>query len=498
MKIVPYKKRKNIEIYFVLYLAALILLIPGKESDKTPHTDEFGSPLFQLDFIVKAEKASMNFLISMDSSGMKLVSADSINTVFYTGNVENVRYEFIVEDLLHRNKLVLTSNENNSTKFFKVINDDKEQAAKFFWYPSLSDMSNKSYLVNVIATAVGKSGKNKGSELKSVTQFALNITFSNQKNDYLVLQNMQNDSMLTNIEQPANTNSQLIVQTGNIIMLPQQDVIRTIAYGRWQNIINVNGLNPKTDLLRQPVLTVMKTAEDDRAGTAYIKGYSEDWITIEGIAPSYGSMKVKLQLTRKYDSQEKSIEFMIENQRLGEPKFANVIYPGINYKIEPNLPLLTMQSTKAILRTSDGKSVLYSSNEGAPFWFSPSTNDTGKILELIRYIDNNQVGQKYSIKVSGYPLPLITKVAEIEKNNKLRIFTTSYGIYNNDENIVTRLEVLEGNIKVREIIGLKSTDSNKNQHQQVFEITNVNNNPLVFKIRAVTINGSKSSILDYP
>ena len=498
MKVVPYKKRKIIEIYFILYLAALILLIPGKESDKSPNTDEFGSPMFQLDFIVKAEKSTLNFLITTDSSGLKLVNADSINTIFYTGSVEDVKYEFIVEDLLQRNKLVLTSDANNSTKFFKVINNDNEQSASFYWYPSLSDLRNRSYLVNVIATAIGKTGKNKGNELKSTTQFSLNVTFSNQKQDFALL---QSDTMPI-IVNPANNqtinNNQMIMQTGNIIMLPQQDLIKTIAYGRWQNIINISGLNPKTDLLRQPNLSVVKTADEDRAGTAYIKGYSEDWIAIEGIAPSFGSMKVKLQVTRKFDAQEKSIEFSVENQRLGEPKFANVMYPGINYKIEPNLPLLTLQSTKAVLRTIDGKNILYSSNEGMPFWFSPSINDTGKVLELLRFIDNNQIGQKYTIKVSGYPIPAINRVAEVEKN-KLRIFTTSYGTYNNDENIISRIEIIEGNIKVREIIGLKSTDNSKNQHQQVFEIVSgMAGSSLNFKIRAVALNGAKSQIFNYP
>ncbi len=104
MKVIPYKKRRNVEIYFVLYLAALILLIPGKESDKTAQTDEFGSPLYQLDFNLKAEKSTLNYVFFVDSLGIHLENADSVNYIFHTGDVEDVRYEFIVEDLLRRNK----------------------------------------------------------------------------------------------------------------------------------------------------------------------------------------------------------------------------------------------------------------------------------------------------------------------------------------------------------------------------------------------------------
>ncbi len=497
MKVVPYKKRKVIEIYFVLYLAALILLIPGKESDKNAFTDEYGSPLFQLDFNLKAEKSTLNYVYSVDSMGVHIEKADSVNLIFHTGDVTNIRYEFIVEDLLRRNKLILSSINNSTSKFFRIEKIDNEQTAKFFWQPSFNDLSNKSYLVRVIATAIGRSGKNQGKEIRSSTQFSMNITIANQNTNLLTVQNSANDSLLISNNSQF-SNQPFFVQTGNIILIPQQDIIKTIAYSRWQNIINVSGLNPKTDLLKQPTISLSKSADDDKVGNAVIKNYTENWIAIEGVAPAYGSMKVKLQLTRKYDGQEKSIEFKIENQLLGEPKFSNTMYPGINYKFEPNLPLLTLQSTKAILRTNDGKNILYSSNEGTPFWFTPSINDTGKFLEFIRYIDNNEVGQKYSIKIISFPNPVINRVSEIEKN-KVRIYTTSYGIYNGSENIITKIEIVDGNIKAREIIGQKVTQNDKMQHQQVFEIINTNpNSTFSFKIRAISSNGTKSSLVNYP
>jgi len=97
-----------------------------------------------------------------------------------------------------------------------------------------------------------------------------------------------------------------------------------------------------------------------------------------------------------------------------------------------------------------------------------------------------------------YPNPEIVRVSETAKNT-VRIFTNCYGIVKNRENYISSIDVLSGNVKVREIIGAQKNDEGTFLFKQVFELTPSNSSSeFSFKIRAIASNGQKSEIFSYP
>jgi hypothetical protein len=499
--IVNYNRKKRIiEIYFVLYLAAIILLIPAKKDNQINNNFNNGEKVFQLPFSLKSEKTALNALFNVDSSGIKIISIDSLNTIYYTGNVRNVKFEFIVEDKTFRQNYVINNENKVQSKFFQFDENTDNQSATFKWLPLLNEIKNRTFLVTVTAKAISKDSATFGSILEDKLQFGINISFITGEKDLQLIANSGNNS-INNQNNTVNVNqisqNQVITQSSNVFLIPREEVVKSIAYSKWENEITIIGLTPK-DLRKQPDIKIEREPKQNIGGTAKILGFTDNTVKLGGEAPGYGSMKIIITMVRHSDGYETSREFKVTTELIDEPKFESVMYPGIKYLIEPKMPILSNQKIIVNLSGMDGKIYAASPNGGA-FSFTPSLIDTGKTLYLTRLVDGNLFGQKYTIRINYYPKPEITRVAE-QSINVVRIYTNSFGLYNNSENLISKIEIIEGNIKWREIIGAQQAPDNKQLiYKQVFEIIpSDNSKTLRFKIRVVSDNGLISEIVNFP
>lgn len=484
------RKKRVIEIYFVLYLAALILLIPGREKlENNENTN-----IFQIPFSIKLEKQSLNAQYVIDSAGIKAVKLDTMNNIFYTGNVKDIEYKFIIEDLQSRQNVTLEKTENTQNQVFSFKYSEDNKNALFKWNPNVNDRRSKSFVVTVIANAISEDSISYGKIVEDKLKFNVNLNIDYARDMQLVSQNQVPNAQNTTIE----SQSPVIQNLGNILLMPREEVIQTIAYNDWENEITIFGLNPATDLRKQPVIQILREPNDKIGGTAKIAGFRDNSILIKGDAPGYGSMKVKLTIVRHSDGMESSKEFKVQTQLMDEPEIPNKLYPMITYKIKPRIPLVSGKSAYSLLLNSEGKTIARSQNS-SDINFTPQISDTGKTFILERYLSGNLFGQKYFIKISSYPKPEIYRLTEIGYN-QIRIFTNSYGYHNNAPNYINSIELIEGNAKIREIIGAQQAPDNKNLlYKQVFEIIPLDQSkPFQFKVRAVANNGIKSEIISYP
>jgi hypothetical protein len=499
--IVKYNRKKRIiEIYFVLYLAALILLIPSKKDEHINNINDSGNKVFQLPFSLKSEKTALNAMFNVDSSGIKIISIDSLNTIYYTGNVKNVKFEFEVEDKSLRQNYILNSENKAQSKFFQFVENTDYQSATFKWLPPLNEIKNRTFLVTVTAKAISKDSATYGSILEDKLQFGINISFITGEQDLQLIANsgsipINNQNNPATVNQPLQT--QIITQSSNVFLIPREEVVKSIAYSKWENEITIIGLSPK-DLRKQPEIRIFREPNQNIGGSAKILGFTDNTVKLGGESPGYGSMKIIINMIRHSDGYETSCEYKVTTELIDEPKFESVMYPGIKYIIEPKMPILSNQKLIVNLIGADGR-IYASSTNGGTFSFTPSLSDTGKTVYLTRLIDGNLYGQKYTIKINYYPKPEITRVAE-QAVNQVRIYTNSFGIFNNSENLIQKIEIIEGSIKWREIIGAQQAPDYKQLiYKQVFEITpSDNGKPLRFKIRVVSDNGLRSEVVNFP
>lgn len=494
-------KRRTIEIYFILYLAALIFLIPdGSEVFRAGKGT--GIKVFQPEFVLLPEKTTLSCRALIDSSGTKIISLDSVNTIFYSGDVEDVKFDFIVEDQTLKNSLTLNSESKPTTKFFRIEEHRDKQAAFFYWTPPTHDQFSKIYLVKVIATAKtkkpasnvnSKNSDQEGKIVKFTTQFSLFVIYINEPGgNPIFIQNFQRPSYFdTSAIASYQFQSQFAQpSTGNITMFTLQSEVKMIASQRWNNFIDVSNINLLKDLPpKYKILTVQCTPQDN-GGKAEIYDITSSRISVRGITPSFGRMKVVVGVLRSYDKQEKLCDFTVVPIEMEQPEFDKYMYPDITYIIDPKLPLIGKE-IKVII--TDGKNIKAQSQRGEKIRFTPDDIDVDNVLYLERYIDGELFGTKYQIRILPYSEPYIVDVQQ-KGSNEVEVITRAFGVNNKSRNEVEKF-IIEGNAQYRDLRGQISEKQEKSFPvvTQYFKFTPLDpNKPFHFKIIAIDRRGRKS------
>lgn len=510
-----HKRRRYVELYFILYLAALILLLPDKKQ-KTLDSDSILTALFQQSFTLQPEKTVLSARIATDSTGVKIIAPDTANLIVFTGNMRNAHYQFLIEDPALGQTLRLNSDSASPAQMFRIEQRDDLRAVRFIWKPAATaGMRSRSYSVRVIATAtpIAPSGNtalekmiaDAGTRLTAETQFAINIINSGEPatQTQIALNNTPaNNNIGQNIGQAESVIQQSITQTptaapppnrpilGDFSISPFSVSIGTIAYHPWSNKIFIAGTQSAADLKRTPIIKIERSSADI-GGSAEIAEIRGNEIVLRGAAPSSGIMRVSITAERAADGRTATVEFNVQPQPLAAPIINRVMNPGVAYIIQPNIPLLTNTDSRAVLY--DGTQERISSPQGAAFEFTPDTRDTGKVLTFARIVGGKQIGDRISIRIENFPPPEILGISK-QKNGSTQITTRSFGLWNGRDNRAS-IVIIDGNARARELYGNFRTDAKSLAHTQVFEITPKSSEaPFTFRCRAVDLRGAGSTI----
>ena len=485
-------KRRTVEIYFVLYLSALVLLI-SKTGNKENKVDDIQHKSFDLPFILKPEKNVLMCNIWLDSLGNKRYEVDSLNYIWDIGEVENVRYEFVIEDQELNHSVRLTNNAEYNYNTFKFKEEAGNRRAIFYWEPDLEGNMDKSYTVYVSATAQPLDEKNI-QRVKANTQFTLIIThISDTANKNLYLAEQNNDLPLDRQREGQIIEPQINVNIGKMSLLQERSEVKYLAFKEWKNKIFCFGFNPKYDLAKPPDIKIINNPKNN-GGSVYIDSYLDNTIVLKGKTPAFGKSQVSLTLVRKYDLYETSISFDIIPQDLETPNYPSEMYPEQKYRFDPKLPLSVLEDAVTLLKLGD--KIVAADYQGGSIEFTPTEYDVGKTFNFERIVGGMTVGKSISIKVLPYPKPEITRMAG-KSDNVVILNVTSYGWTNKKENRIKEL-VLTGNAKYRQLYGKTSEDREKSIWYEQFEITPLNDKePFTFSVVAVDYCGNSSKKLTY-
>ncbi|GAB1430785.1 hypothetical protein MASR2M18_16190 [Ignavibacteria bacterium] len=504
-----HKRRRYVELYFILYLAALILLLPDKRQ-KTMDSDSVLTALFQQSFTLQPEKTVLSARIVVDSAGAKIIAPDTANLIVFTGNIRDAHYQFLIEDPALGQTLRLSSDSASPAPMFRIEQRDDLRAIKFIWKPAATaGMRSRSYSVRVIATAtpVAPPGNialeqmiaDAGTRLTAETQFAVNIINDGEPETQSKIalvppmsgQEGQGVPLIQqNITQPPIViTQQSRPPSGDFSISPFSISIGTIAYHPWSNRIFITGTQSGADLKRTPIVKIERSSADI-GGNAEIAEIRGNEILLRGTAPSSGVMRVSVTAERAADGRTATVEFNVQPQPFAAPIVSRIMNPGISYTIQPNIPLLTNTDAKAVLY--DGTQERISSPQGAAFEFTPDARDTGKVLTLARIVGGRQIGDRISIRIENFPSPEILGISR-QKNGSTQITTRSFGLWNGRDNRAS-IVIIDGNARARELYGNFRTDAKSLAHTQVFEI--VPKNPdatFTFRCRVVDLRGASSA-----
>jgi hypothetical protein len=504
------RKKRVVEIYFVLYLSALILLIPDKNEQKDSVTPAIMS-LLASSFTIQPEHQVMMCRLKRSGDSIEVISCDSINNLFVSGAVEDIQYSIEIEDNTYKQLLSLATNGNSSTvgsSSFSLTDADisnKIGRVRFNWTPQFSAQANRLYNVKVKATAkpiLPQSIPTKqreylteligdGARITATTKFSVAMILMNTQNsnqsfalDKNSLDNMDSASRTRILELEREltatrnalsvaSSSSASVPTGDFILQPRYDVIKTLSYQEWENRFTVYGADPRKELSGVPKLS---------GGQGYVTIEGNE-IVVKGIAPQSSMTSYSLYAKRSADGKEFTSQFNVYGQSVPIPSIPPVMYPGIKYEFKPNLPQMTGTPITASLRDGSN-SIRVSSLQGENFTFTPSVNDTNTTLYFERTINSKKIGQSFQIAVASFPPPEILDITT-GSNGMVRIRTRSYGIQN-DNNARCKIELLSGGSspsKIQELYGDYSFDKQSNVHLQVFQLQSPSIN---LTVRAIT------------
>lgn len=486
------RTRRQVEIYFVLYLAALLLLLPTKR-ERAPESDpSLVYELLKSRFIIAAERPTMNCQLLVIGDSVRIVTLDSVNTVSSSGDVGDVHYEFRVEDETQGQVLTISS-QTPQVGIFMMKEDTQRKLAEFFWQPARNEKRSRTLKVSVIGTAKPVIPStitrpdirerllrllNEEDRFDTArTEFTINISFLDVGRS-IALNNINIDSLISAVRsssaslasgfsQPIFVTNRQFVQPppGEFSLYAATERVECLPYQEWENQIRVYGMNLRTEGRGDPKTEILRTDINDGSGSASIAEVRGDFIRVIGKAPASGLMTIRVVVIRAGDGKQNTIDFPVRAIPIAAPNIPRRMYAGVAYEFDPKLPFVTKQELRATLSLGGKERSI--SQQGEKFTFAPDESDIGKTFLFERFVGGKRVGEVYYVKVEEFSAPEIYEVFSQGADEFVR--TRCYGQVNGNDNRVT-LEV-KGNLKVSERNGDYRKNEKDNTVLQLFKIS---------------------------
>ncbi|NQW30264.1 MAG: hypothetical protein HQ472_07120 [Ignavibacteria bacterium] len=483
------KPRRRIEIYFILYLVALVLLLP----DAVPvGGDSNGISLTELRLDMQPERVRLQTKLVTDSlGGSRLVKMDSMNIIRYYGNVNDLKFSARIEEVETGQILTIEPGES-STQMFQIVPEPDRQAVVFKWHPNVQDLVPRTFRVTITGSAVpvdangDKKGANpmSGLRISGSAQFVLATVVEREGRQTYV----NNITIIDTGRRSTDAFGNGQQNFGQFWIDVARDRIVTLATKEWVNRISVGGADPARDLAGMPVVKVT----GDVVGE--IERYVDEKqraIIVKGKAPRSGQLTVEVTAKRR-DGQTSTTSFVVASEPLNTIQMPDAMFPGIEYAIDVKLP--SLENVYAVLK--DGDREITSARSGV-VKYKPLLRDTGRTLTLERYVDDQRVGMVFTVVVKSFPSPEIRDVRVVGGGDKKKVLVKFFGDKNLDR---PSLFVLDGNAKTPKKLFGNRREADPNERPTVswleeFEVDRKDaSRPFTFRIQAKDTRGFSSKV----
>lgn len=499
----PRGRKVSVEIYFVLYLSAIILLL-GTTHGTRPNTNEVAleDAVMQLlapDFRVGADRAVMiyRFLppgMQIRTAGLQL-RRDSINVIRAVGSFADVRFQLVgIEDTSTGVSLPLDN---------AVLTRQGERTAIFSWRPR-NVRENSVYRVTVRATAtplppstivrpdvrakIAEVLKRRGTISDSVS-FTVNVFALN--NPAVMQTGTQgpivgdSGAIASSGPPPTSLTAPSGVSTGFEMTVAQPELYRA-PKGAWRNRILFAGVgNAMNDLDLQVV-----------KGSAQISERTPTAIELTGLTQSSGRQEIVVSGKRRSDGRTVQATFVVHATPIEAMKLPQVLYAGQTHALDlapANIPgdqisVEVIENDRVVIPRSEG---------GSSINYRPAA--VGRV-RFVRYVGGDRLDQT---EAEIRPLPAPTVVPQRQAGSsadEVIVQTISYGTVKGEPNRV-QLKIQEGNADDPEELTAKYTfDDASLRHIQYWRVRRNGSGEFTFKAYALDrrgSNGGKSNPINF-
>jgi hypothetical protein len=434
----PTKRRKvSIEIYFVLYLSAIVLLLGTGTKSKHQDPDTLLKTIrdFVVHFDVNVEKVALVY--TMLPAGLETLPAseqlrrDSVNVVKAWGSVSDVRFEITgIRDTLTGQMLPVES---------ASLQNEGPMAAVVKWRPN-GPLQNRVYSITVAASAepevpatvplesrdrIEKALRSEGRVRDTVT-FTVSVfavTSASQIHQAIAAQQKIPDTPSTpSVLATAPTPGSATFGGEPFAMDLKQDQVFIASGQRWTNTVYFSGVrNVGADVtLRVEPESVERIAASN--GT----------VTLAGKAT--GDQKITVTATRA-DGLTSQRTFMVATGRLDAPSIPGTLFAGETYRYDFRSDDVD-PATIAVRVLENNKVVL---TGGAMISYTPRL--TGSVV--FERLLNGSVYDRQEATIAALPYPAFTDWKAEDRDHAI-ITTKSYGTVGGQVNKAV-LKILDGN-----------------------------------------------------
>jgi hypothetical protein len=439
------------------------------------------------------DRMRLLFKVSRDSASNVRVSVlDSVNVIRYTGTVSDLRVSARIEDVESGQVLTIQPDES-LTPMFRLEHQPQRNAVVFRWQPALADAMTRTFRVTIIGSGVphAPSGANgsdtdmlpAGLRMTGSTQFVLNTVVENETPTSVVMMPGGRDTVVVMRDTGAFGSGQPL---GEFWIDPARDRINTIVTREWTNRISVGGADPSRDLTGLPRVRILGEQIGD------VQRYIDQRaIVLKGRSPRSGTITVEVSAQRR-DGQTRTAVFTVTAQPLGSVEVPEVMYPNVDYVIDPRLP--SVDNARAVVR--DGDREVASATDGV-LRVRPSMRDTGRTFLFERIVDGTREGATRSIVIRSFGVPVIR---DVKRDADPRKRTVIVQFYSSDRSVNRpTLRVVDGNAsEPKKLSGyLRAADGQKptTSWLEVFEVTQRDpNRPFTFRLQAFDDRGRGSTV----
>lgn len=476
----PNRRKKRVEIYFILYLVALVLLMPDRPLGQSGGN---GNDSNQQRVELFPERIRMVCEVERDSTGpIRVLAIDSVNVIRFSPAMTSIHVRALIEDVESGQVLVVEDGAKETAEFARVRIDNEHNAIIFSWNPLLSTLVSKSFRVTLHASGTPRADIAVGSPAVGSTQFVLTSIVNNQVPPQVVLLGGRVDTLVMRDTSQRSFGEQL---SAEFWLESSRETIAAAMGREWVNRVSIGGADPARDLAGLPTVRVISGQPID-----VTRFFDQRTLVIKGKAPSSGSSLIEVAAQRT-DGKVARATFSVTFIATALPRVPDVIYPGTDLVIDPLLP--AVESARAVIR--DGQREIVATTTGSlRLRIAPS--DTGKTFTFERIIDG-VADYTERIEVRSYPSPVIREIKRGTDPNTRTVVVQFFSADRTQNR--PSLRIVEGNATgLRKLAGyLRAADSQKPTVSwiEVFEVSRKDpSKPFTFSVQAYDERGRASSV----
>lgn len=433
------RPRRRIEIYFVLYLVALVLLMPDRPSQDVSG-DTVGEQRVRFD--LRPNRLKLSCELQRDTTGqVRLVHVDSVNLVYLSGDVERVTVRARIEDDRTGQVTMVEPSPAGAptgSSLFELVPLPDRQTVAFYWRPYLAQVSDHRFRVTLLGTGqpVRQGATDpmdgKGLRVTASTQFVLETTVRQQTEDMAIRGTVIDTIVMANAAPTLPQEIQPIVRRGTFWVAPASLQIRATPGSAWTNRLTFGGADPFRDLKTLP------RVRTNSPGVIVERLFDslQQAVLLRGRVPLQGSYEVTVTAERD-DGTLAETSFTIEAVKVGRLSLPPVMYAGATYVLSTMLP----DVAGARLTVRLNSDVLVSSSDPTVKITVP-LSAAGATLVVERTVGTDRLEAPSQLVIQDLPAPEIRDVRTAAGGATKRVVVLFYGDRNHDR---PSLEVVRGN-----------------------------------------------------